>query len=180
LEDFDFDAQPAVRNQVTALASEAFLTEARRVGTTSTTPVTLSDQLAGGVIRPGTRGVVTAVTGSRVTVDFDSGRGLHTATVSAQPAPGPRRRRHRPFPQPGPHHQPDQGRPGHRAVLSDPSFCSPPSNAGHSASSTESVPAFLTAFWTASATDRAAIAYPMHTLVCSDLTGLIIRWLFRQ
>jgi DNA replication protein DnaC len=31
LEDFDFDAQPAVRNQVAALASGAFLTEARNI-----------------------------------------------------------------------------------------------------------------------------------------------------
>ena len=31
LEDFDFDAQPAVRNQVAALASAGFLTEARNV-----------------------------------------------------------------------------------------------------------------------------------------------------
>ena len=31
LEDFDFDAQPAIRNQVGALASGAFLTEARNV-----------------------------------------------------------------------------------------------------------------------------------------------------
>ena len=31
LEDFDFDAQPATRNQITALASGAFLTEARNV-----------------------------------------------------------------------------------------------------------------------------------------------------
>ncbi|MCL4721874.1 MAG: IS21-like element helper ATPase IstB [Gammaproteobacteria bacterium] len=31
LEDFDFDAQPAVRNQIAALASGAFLTEARNV-----------------------------------------------------------------------------------------------------------------------------------------------------
>ena len=31
LEDFDFDAQPAVRNQITALASGAFLVEARNV-----------------------------------------------------------------------------------------------------------------------------------------------------
>src|SRR4051794_16026791 len=30
-EDFDFDAQPAVRNQVAALASGAFLTEARNI-----------------------------------------------------------------------------------------------------------------------------------------------------
>lgn len=31
LEDFDFDAQPAIRNQITALASGAFLTEARNI-----------------------------------------------------------------------------------------------------------------------------------------------------
>jgi DNA replication protein DnaC len=31
LEDFDFDAQPAIRNQVSALASGAFLTEARNI-----------------------------------------------------------------------------------------------------------------------------------------------------
>jgi DNA replication protein DnaC len=31
LEDFDFDAQPAIRNQVAALASGAFLTEARNI-----------------------------------------------------------------------------------------------------------------------------------------------------
>jgi DNA replication protein DnaC len=31
LEDFDFDAQPAVRNQVASLASGAFLTEARNI-----------------------------------------------------------------------------------------------------------------------------------------------------
>jgi DNA replication protein DnaC len=31
LEDFDFDAQPAVRNQVGSLASGAFLTEARNI-----------------------------------------------------------------------------------------------------------------------------------------------------
>ncbi|MBV9594082.1 MAG: IS21-like element helper ATPase IstB [Actinobacteria bacterium] len=31
LEDFDFDAQPAVRNQITALSSGAFLTEARNI-----------------------------------------------------------------------------------------------------------------------------------------------------
>ncbi len=31
LEDFDFDAQPAIRSQVTALASGAFLTEARNI-----------------------------------------------------------------------------------------------------------------------------------------------------
>jgi DNA replication protein DnaC len=31
LEDFDFDAQPAVRNQIAALASGAFLTEARNI-----------------------------------------------------------------------------------------------------------------------------------------------------
>jgi DNA replication protein DnaC len=31
LEDFDFDAQPAIRNQVAALASAAFLTEARNI-----------------------------------------------------------------------------------------------------------------------------------------------------
>ena len=31
LEDFDFDAQPAVRNQVGALASGAFLSEARNI-----------------------------------------------------------------------------------------------------------------------------------------------------
>jgi DNA replication protein DnaC len=31
LEDFDFDAQPAVRNQIAALASGAFLSEARNV-----------------------------------------------------------------------------------------------------------------------------------------------------
>jgi DNA replication protein DnaC len=31
LEDFDFDAQPAIRNQIAALASGAFLTEARNI-----------------------------------------------------------------------------------------------------------------------------------------------------
>lgn len=31
LDDFDFDAQPAIRNQVAALASGAFLTEARNI-----------------------------------------------------------------------------------------------------------------------------------------------------
>src|SRR6186713_1519283 len=31
LEDFDFDAQPAIRNQIAALASAAFLTEARNI-----------------------------------------------------------------------------------------------------------------------------------------------------
>jgi DNA replication protein DnaC len=31
IEDFDFDAQPAIRNQIAALASGAFLTEARNI-----------------------------------------------------------------------------------------------------------------------------------------------------
>lgn len=31
LDDFDFDAQPAIRNQIAALASGAFLTEARNI-----------------------------------------------------------------------------------------------------------------------------------------------------
>lgn len=53
------------------------------VRTTDTIPVTLSDHLGGGGIRTGTRGVVTGVHGSRATVVFDSGWGVHTATVRA-------------------------------------------------------------------------------------------------
>jgi hypothetical protein len=51
------------------------------VKATETIPVTLGDHLGGGGIQPGTRGVVTGLSGRRATVDFDSGWGTFTATV---------------------------------------------------------------------------------------------------
>lgn len=47
-----------------------------------TVPVTLGDQLSKSGIKPGTRGVVTATTGSRASVTFDGGIGTVSATVS--------------------------------------------------------------------------------------------------
>ncbi len=52
------------------------------VATTSTVALTLTDHLTDGGLASGTRGVVTGtVGGTRVTVDFDAGFGIATATV---------------------------------------------------------------------------------------------------
>lgn len=59
------------------------LREGDWVRTDKVLPVSLSDHLSGDGLRRGTRGVVTGVSGSRVTVDFDTGWGLRTETVRA-------------------------------------------------------------------------------------------------
>lgn len=47
-------------------------------------PVTLIDFATGGGIPAGSTGVVTDVKGSRITVDFDTGYGLATATIESR------------------------------------------------------------------------------------------------
>lgn len=47
----------------------------------ATMPVTISDHLSKSGIKPGTRGVVTATTGSRANVTFDGGIGTVSTTV---------------------------------------------------------------------------------------------------
>lgn len=48
---------------------------------TSTVPTTLADHITGSGLPAGTKGVVTARVGGRVTVDFDTGYGIVTRTV---------------------------------------------------------------------------------------------------
>jgi hypothetical protein len=48
-----------------------------------TIPVTLTDHLVGGGVRPGTKGVVLSRSGSRLEVRFDAGWGSHTARIGA-------------------------------------------------------------------------------------------------
>jgi len=150
------------------------------VSTTSAIPVTLSDHLTGGGIRSGTRGVVTAVSGSRVTVDFDSGWGLHTATVSmrnlrrARAGGGVERFRSRA-------RTTTLIRIGLGIALCFPVVLFAVEYLWMFHTLDGIVPAFLTACldsvgdWVG-----AAIAHPVHTLVFSVVVGLISRWVFRR
>lgn len=54
------------------------------VKSTRTIPISINDRLSGGGIAAGTRGVVTAITGTRITVEFDTRWGLCTAIVPAR------------------------------------------------------------------------------------------------
>lgn len=62
------------------------------VASTEAVPTGLADHLMGGGLRPGTRGVVVARSGSRLVVEFDTGYGRISARVPARAVRVVRRR----------------------------------------------------------------------------------------
>lgn len=150
------------------------------VSATSTIPITLSDHVTGDGIRSGTRGVVTAVTGSQVTVDFDSGWGLHTATVSSRDlrriraGGGVERFRSRA-------RTTTLIRLGLAIALLFPIVLFVADYLWTFHTLDGIVPAFLTtALDSVGDWIGAAVAHPMHTLVFGVVIGLVSRWVFRR
>jgi hypothetical protein len=147
---------------------------------TETIPITLSDHLSGDGIRPGTRGAATGVSGSRVTVEFESGWGTYTATVDQRKVTkirsggGVDRFR-------GRARTTALVRLGLAIALLFPTLYFVGAYLWTFGTFDGIIPAFLEAS-IASLGDwiSAALAHPFQTLIFSVVVGLISRWVFRS